>query len=529
MSVLEQEIADVRRFEEIVQILFEEGFGLVLSRLNLLHWVPLMDRLFTATRRVPPPERARHTFERLGPTFIKFGQILAQRPDLVPEAYRKELAKLEDSVEPFDAEQARQVIADELGDPDEIFQEFEDEPIAAASIAQVHRATLSTGEDVVVKIRRPGIKEQIETDLDILTSIAKHGERHSERLRKMRAHKYMAEFAQWTQDELDLKKERRNAQILQENLAEEDRVKIPDVYPSYNTEKVLVMERVDGVKCDNMAALEEMDVSGEEIAHTAIRAGLKQTVRDGFFHADPHPANFLINEDGQIVFLDFGMMGKFSRTTRRNLGLLFLHAANEDVDAAIDTVQRMAEIEDDADLEGLKQDVEESILLVRNSTIEDESITVALMDIAVKAANRGVHMPSSLMIMGKSLLTMEGIGMTLYPEFQVSDEIERMMRDILWEMNNPRQMMQTALIDVMENRDLFLRMPSQLNKLLDNLSTDSSTTVSVSGPDYRPAIIVAALLVASTVLFMEALPAQELLYVGAVQLIVAALLLLKAM
>ncbi|MFB6094851.1 MAG: ABC1 kinase family protein, partial [Halodesulfurarchaeum sp.] len=168
MGIVEQEIEDLKRFHEIVRILSDEGFGFVFSKLRLRSRLPLPERFKPHRAEVPPPERVRRTFERLGPTFIKFGQILAQRPDIVPQEYIEELEKLTDSVPPFDSEIAVDIVEEELGPIEETFDHFEREPLAAASIAQVHRATLQNGDEVIVKIRRPGIREQIETDLDIL-------------------------------------------------------------------------------------------------------------------------------------------------------------------------------------------------------------------------------------------------------------------------------------------------------------------------------------------------------------------------
>ncbi len=528
MQLLEREIEDVKRFQEILQILFEEGFGLFLSKANLLGHVPLMKRVSNPKQDIPTPERVRITFERLGPTFIKFGQILAQRPDIVPEPYIEELEKLEDDVPAFDPSVAKEIVEQELGPIDELFDAFHEEPIAAASIAQVHRATLKNGDEVVLKIRRPGIKEQMETDIDILLTMGREGEKHIGKLRDMKAHTYVREFAQWTRDELNLAKEGRNAQIMADNLSDEDRVKIPAVYMEHTTEQVLMMEYVEGVKCNDAKSLQELDVSREELAETAIRAGIKQTIRDGFFHADPHPSNFLINSEGEIVFLDFGMMGKFSQGTRRNLGLLFLHAANEDIDAAMDTVRRMAVVEDDADLDGLKEDIEESILLMRNSTIQEQSVTKALLDISVRASSRGVHMPPSLAIMGKSMLTMEGIGLTLYPDFHLTDEFQNMVKEILWETNEPKQMLQTFLIDMAENRDMFLRMPSHLHRLFNDQGGGTTTTViDNSTKNIGSMLLIGALVLSSTIIFLDVLSSDHLLYVAFAQLVIAALLLLR--
>ncbi len=528
MAVVERGIEDLKRIREILKVLAEHGFGLVLDRLNLRSHLPFRKRAQIDSDAMPPPERLRHTFEELGPTFIKFGQILAQRPDIVPAEYIEELEKLEDAVPPFPGDEAKAIVEEDLGPVDEVFTSFDEEPLAAASIAQVHRATLPGGEDVVVKIRRPGIKEQVRKDLDILKFMAKQGENHVTKLRAIKAHSAVREFAEWTQDELDLRKEAKNAQLLQDNLADEERVKVPDVYHDLTTERVLVMEYVDGVKSNDTGALQELDIDAEEVAKTAVRAGLKQTVRDGFFHADPHPSNFLISDDGKLIYLDFGMVGKISLTTRRNLGLLLLHAANEEIDAAVDVVRRMATLEDDADLEGLKQDIEESILAIRNTSLQEQSISRGLFDIAINAAQRGVHMPSSMVILAKSMFTMEGIGLTLYPEFEMTEEFERVTERLLWQMNSPKKLLRTFMIDLVQNRDLFARMPSQISRVVDGLSSTDRTVVEVDsdGIDTK-SILAGALILSSGLLLVQSLPQEQMLLIGLAELAVALFLLLR--
>lgn len=517
MKDIRREIEDVERFEEIVKILSSDGFDFLLSKINILNRTGI-----TSSKKIPGPERLRETLERLGPTFIKFGQVMAQRPDIIPRSYTKELEKLEDDVPEFDSKIAMQIVEEEI-DID-AFEYVQEKPIAAASIAQVHRARLKTGEDVVIKVRRPGIKEKIRSDLDILEFMAKKAEIEIGKLRELKAHKMVEEFANWTRDELDLRKEAKNAQRLKKNLEDEEKVKVPEVFLEHTTEKVLVMEYVDGVKCNNKEELQKLDIESEDIARTAIRAGLKQVVRDGFFHADPHTSNFLIQEDGKLVYLDFGMMGKFSKSMQENLGLLFLHAANEDVDAATEIVKKMAVLEDDADLEGLKNDIEEKLLLVKDSSLEEHSISKELLDITIKAAERGVHMPVSFAIVGKSLVTMEGIGLTIYPQFQVTEEYEKIAREIIMEKNDPSELAQNFMIDLIENKELVSRPFTQLQKL----ASQHRQTLEKHEKVKSTQILAAGLFISSALIVTEALSNTLLAAIGLGQLVVATILLLEA-
>lgn len=517
MKDIRRDIEDLERFEEIVKILSSDGFDFLLSKINIL------DRTrITSSKQIPEPERLRETLERLGPTFIKFGQVMAQRPDILPKKYIRELQKLEDDVPEFDSEVAMQIIKEEI-DID-AFEYIQEKPIAAASIAQIHRARLKTGGDVVIKVRRPGIDEKIREDLDILEFMTKKAEKEVSKLRELKAHNMVEEFSSWTRDELNLKKEAKNAQRLKKNLSDEENVKVPEVFLDHTTEKVLVMEYVEGVKCNNKEQLQKMDIEPEDIARTAIRSGLKQVIRDGFFHADPHPSNFLIQEEGRLAYLDFGMMGRFSKNMQENLGLLFLHAANEDVDAATEIVKKMAVVEDDADLEGLKKDIEEKLILVKDSSLEEHSLSKELLDITIKAAERGVHMPTSFAIVGKSLVTMEGIGLTIYPQFQMTDEYEKIAREIIMDKNDPSQLAQNFVIDLIENKKLVSRPFTQLQKL----ANQHRQTLEKHQRVKTTQTLAAGLFISSALIIIETLPNTLLTTIGLGQLIIATILLIEA-
>jgi len=515
-----KDIEDIERFEEIVEIVFRQGFGFALDRMDLENHVPLAKKV-SRHKKQPGPERLRETFEQLGTTFIKFGQILAQRPDIVPERYTEELEKLEDDVPSFDSKKAMEIIKGEVGR--DRFDYIQEKPIAAASIAQVHRARLSSGEEVVVKIRRPGIKETVEKDLEILEFLAKRAESKVNKLNEIKAHKLVEEFSSWTRNELDLKKEARNADILRKNLEDEEGVKIPEVYQELTTERVLVMEYIDGIKCDQPEKMRQIDADREEIAKTASRAGLKQVIRDGFFHADPHPSNFLLQQDGTLVYLDFGMMGRFSPEMQDKMGLLLLHAVNENIDAAVDTVEEIATVEEDADREGLKKDIEEKLLMVRNSTLEEYSISRELLDITVRAADRGYHMPTSFAIVGKSLVTVEGIGLTIYPDFRIGDEYREIAEKILLEKNDPEKIIQSAVIDLIENKQFFERPVSSLKKLLE----PHREVIREGHRKKHLNILAASLFISSAIIISQSLGNISLAIIGLSQLLVAILILAK--
>lgn len=507
-----QEIKDFQRFREILTILTEEGFRFILDELNVASHVPLKKRV-TNRKRETRPERLRETIEELGTTYIKFGQILAERPDMIPKRYAEELKKLQDSVPSFSSEKARQIVKKETGMED--VESFEDEPLAAASIAQVHRGKLESGEEVIFKIRRPGVKEQVEKDLDILNYLAELGEKHSDRIKGMDVIRFVNEFSEWTRQELDMEKECLNAQIFSENMQREDNIYIPEVYPEMTTEKVLVMEYVEGVKCTEAERIKEMDIDEKDIAQTAIRAGIRQSIIDGFFHADPHPSNFLISEDGEIIYLDFGMMGKVSDETGEKMGLMLLYLIREDIDGIMDCLTDLGRKTDDFDREAARQKVNEKVLLLKNTSLKQHSITKELFNLFVELSDEGLHMPSNLALMGKSLVTMEGIGLTIYPDFRITDEYEDMVKDVLMKNNSPEELTQDLAVDLIKNKDLFRKLPSKINKKLED-TKGQTINVETSSPDID--LLPTSLILTSAGLIAASVYNRIFLYIGLAEL-----------
>lgn len=526
MGIVNREVKDVKRFDEIARTLADQEMGIILDRLDLKHRLPFVKRFSAPRKKKPKPERLRKTLEKLGPTFVKFGQIMAQRPDIVPQRYIEELEKLEDSVPPFETDKAREMIEEEIGEIDKIFAEFGDEPLAAASIAQVYRAQLNSGDEVVVKVRRPGIRDQVETDLDILKFLAKRAENHSSVLEEVRFVDMVSEFEKWIKEEMDLEKEGRNAEIIQGNMEGQEKVKIPDVYSDFTTKKVLVMEYVEGVKCTDSEKLEELDIDISDITRNGIKMGLNQVIRDGFFHADPHPSNFFIDEDGKIILIDFGMTGKLTKKTRRKLGLLFLHIANEDVDSAVDVITDIGRVSDSADIEGFKEDVEEMVLMLRNSKVKDHSLTKTMFQMVVRASRKGVYLPTNLVLTGKTLVTIEGILLTINPEAEITQDYRDEVERILKKQNSPKEIGKSFMIDLLQNKDLIAKAPSKLNEKLQN-SSQQKTEVKVETSDDHEDIVTAGLILAAAFLLSQVLPTQSLQILGVIFLLAAAVLFSK--
>jgi len=304
-------------------------------------------------------------------------------------------------------------------------------------------------------------------------------------------------------------------------------VKIPDVYSDFTTRKVLVMEYVEGVKCTEEEKLEELNIDVSDITRNGIKMGLNQVIRDGFFHADPHPSNFFIDEDGNIILIDFGMVGKMTKGTRRKLGLLFLHIGNEDVDSAVDVITDLGHVTDDADIDGFKEDVEEMILMLRNSKVKDNSLSSTMLEMIIKASRKGVYLPTNLILTGKALVTIEGILLTVNPEAELTTEYQDQIENILKEQNSPKEIGKSFMIDLLQNKDSIAKAPSKISSAIENSGNGSTTHVQVENSDQHGDVVTAGLILAATFLLAQVLPEDSLRILGTALMLAATVLFSK--
>jgi ubiquinone biosynthesis protein len=507
------DIEKIERLEDIVGILFKQELGYLLDRLDLTQRLPIHKEIRAKRHPKPKPERLRETFEELGTVFIKFGQILSERPDIVPEDYAEELSKLQDSVPPFDSEKARQIVDEEIGL--ENLEEFDEEPMASASIAQVHRATLKNGEEIVLKVRRPGIEEEVHRDLEVLLYLAKKADKHVD-IGKDFLYGEAREFAEWTREELDFKKELRTAETFRENMENEERIRVPETYREYSSERILAMEYVDAVKCDDIERIRKMEIDEKEIAETGIRCVLKQILRDGLLHADPHPSNFMVDHDGNLVFLDFGMMTRITEETQRELGMLKMQISKEDIEGLLETVTNLSEVSEDAELDKLKREMEREILKLRDTSIQEQSISKVLIRLSTKSAQHGVYLPTKVTLIGKGILTMEGIGLEIYPDFQIQNAFDEEVEKLLIKQNKPQDMMKDFAFNLIQNQDIITKLPEKINDNLEKDAQPQTLKVQSKGIDLLPA----ALIISSTALIAASLLEKNLLYIGLLELVI---------
>jgi ubiquinone biosynthesis protein len=461
----------LRRYREIVRILARHGFGDALSQLGIGRRLGLPVRLLRrdpADLELTRPQRVRLALEELGPTFIKFGQIISTRPDLLPPEYINELSRLQDDVPPEPWEPIRACIEEELGQPiDQVFAHFDETPMAAASLGQVHAATLTSDQEVVVKIQRPDIEHVIDVDLDILYDLARLAQKRTALSQTYDLVEIAEDFAYTLRGELDYRREGHNADRFRENFCDEAYLYIPEVYWDYTTRRVLVLERIYGIKIDDVDALDAAGCDRVEIAKRSARMITKEILEDGFFHADPHPGNFVVMQDEIIGLMDFGMVGHLAPGDRSDLARLYVVAMQQDVLGAADQLMRMGVADRHVDRGALERDLRRMMHKYYGLSIEEFQVGEMIEEFMTVAYRHHLRFPTNLWLVGKTLGMIEGLGLKLAPDFDMftfaQDYVRRYRRRLLL----PTEWGPSVVRGSVDLADLMLRLPKQTTRLLD--------------------------------------------------------------
>ena len=406
--------------------------------------------------------------ERLGPTFVKLGQLLSSRADLLPERYLKPLARLQDKVKPFPYEDVELIIERELGAKiNKIFSDFDPRPLAAASLGQVHRAALHDGRPVVVKIQRPNITKQIEGDFAALEEIGKFLDRHTKFGQRYQVLNILKEFEHTLALELDYRREASNLETLARNLKSFPLIRVPLPIKDFTTGKILTMEYIEGTKVTELSPLARLDLEGAALAEELFRAYLQQVLVDGVFHADPHPGNILLTTDKRIALLDLGMVGHTTPGMQENLLKLLLAVSEGQSDEAADIAVRISETGPNFNETDFRHRISELVAAQQNSNLGAMDVGRVILDVGRSAADTGLYVPTELSLLGKTLLQLDQVGRALYPEFDPNESIRRNARDLM------RQRMKSNLTEgklfstLLEAKQFVGALPSRLNKIMD--------------------------------------------------------------
>jgi ubiquinone biosynthesis protein len=428
---------DLDRISEIVGILAKYQAGKYAGKLLHKEGLPLrIPKIGTPPQisRMNPQERLHAMLEELGTTFVKLGQLLGTRDDIIGVEYAAELSKLQDKMQPFPAEEAKRVIKEELGKSvTELFAHFESEPMASASVAQVHRALLKNGKRVVVKVQRPGIEERVKEDIRIMHYLAFLAERNIPEIRKYDPRYLVNEFERSMIKELDFLREAKNSERLKENFKNNKGVYVPIVYDEMCTKRVLVMEEIIGTKLSDIIDPKKKtkEFNRKVIAQRCLHAFFQMVLVDGFYHADPHPGNIIIIGKDTICFLDFGRCATIDRELAESIFKLALFAVDDDVNGLIAHLVRTNLIGDNIDMQGLKTDLTDLLDMYYSTEIRNVKIGHMLADLMTIIGGYDFNRPRELAELTRALLILEGAGQQLDPTFNIAEEFEPFATEFL--------------------------------------------------------------------------------------------------
>ena len=441
------------------------------ARADFLNYAGIEPLAESDPSRKPEAEALARDLEALGPTFIKLGQILSTRGDLLPPEFIDALARLQDNVEPFPYEDVETTVQQELGVRlSKAFVEFDQTPIAAASLGQVHRAVLRGGRQVAVKVQRPDIRERILKDLDALDEVAGLVDRFTRANRNIDAPRLLEEFRKTLMAELDYREEARNLRMLAGALRDFERIVVPLPIDDYSTTRVLTMDYVTGSKITAVSPVEWTEVDGARLADDLFCAYLQQILIDGVFHADPHPGNVLLTPDHRIGLIDLGMVGRLSTAVQEQLFKLMLAIADGRGDEAATMTIALGEKREDFDEISLRRTVVQMVSRYHQAAIADLNVGRVMLEMARSGAQHGLKMSPDLALLGKTFLHLDEIGRVLDPEFDVNQSLRRnattLMQRRMWKSATPSNMFAAAL----EVRDFAERLPGRVNRILDALA-----------------------------------------------------------
>ena len=465
-------VRDLGRLQEIAGVLIRYGFGDMVRRIGMSAALERTGRMLhwddpEAMAHMAPPERVRCALQDLGPTFVKLGQVMATRVDLLTPEWTTELGKLQNAVPALPFAQVRPQLVEDLGaDPEAVFERLEEAPLAAASLAQTHRAWLADGSAVVLKVRRPGIRDTVEADLRLMARLAEIVEERAPDLRRYHPAEVVQQFSASLRRELDFAAEGRNAERIAANFAGHDEVVVPRVYWEWTSERLNVQECLQGIAGTDLAAVDAAGLDRAQLAATGADIVLKMVLEDGFFHADPHPGNIFYLPDGRIGVIDFGMVGRVSEQRRFQIVQL-LHGLVERESAPVaDVLMEWGEGGGEVDEARLQADVGAFVDQYRGVPLKDLHMGLMLTDVTTILRDNGLSLPPDLALMIKAFLTLEGMGRQLDPDFDMAGAARPFLQRVVLQRYSPRTLLKRGRRTALDAMELVGDLPRELRRLL---------------------------------------------------------------
>jgi len=533
MLSLEKYIKDVERFDVILTVFFEEGFEDLIQKLKLHHRVQTKNKKHLRSQE----EGLRKSFERLGPTFIKLGQLLSTRPDLVPVSYAKEFEKLREHAPEVEFTTIKQIVEAELDDKIEhVFQQFDKKPLATASIAQVHKATLRSGQTVVVKVQKPDIRNLIERDLDIMFFLAHLLNRFS-RFENYDIVRIVKEFSIWTLRELDFIQEAKNIAKFRSNL-KDCNIAIPKAYEQYTTAKLLVMDFED---VEHLPDHKWKKSSTEAFIHNFTNIICKMVFEDGFFHGDPHLGNVFVTKNGKPVLLDFGMVGSLEEKLRSSICEIFINLLDENTDETVEQIIKITHKRRNADIETYKKEAKQIIQNWYDKPLGKCSLILTFYKLVSQGAQHGVVFPVELVLLAKAFLNLEGIAVQVSPVTRVQDIIRPYIQKAVLVKYSPMTLLAKSIVELKKNREFYADLPEHVARLLHRIDAgeldfhmdenelhEMEQTISYSINKQSVALIVTALIVTAPIFYFFEITVSKI-SLGLINVLIAFVLLIYLM
>lgn len=466
--MFKKKIKHTHRYQEIINAFLKNGFSHILFRIGLTS--KRADHSNGNMNLSDIGIKLRYTLQQLGPTFIKLGQIASSRRDLVPDEVAVELEKLQDDVQSFSFEEVREIIENELGDKlENIFQAFEPEPLATASIGQVHTAHLPSGEEVAIKIQRPDIQPSIETDLDILHNLARIMEARLDWAKTYHIGDMIEEFSHSLRNELDYRLEGRNGERIAKQFEDDPTIHVPKIYWDYSSRKVLTMEKINGIKVNQYDVLKSEGYDVKLIAERIVDSMLYQTLEEGFFHGDPHSGNIYILPNNEIAYLDFGMVGRLNDDLKYHFTSLVISLQEGDTKGMIKTFSNWGILDDNTNMQALERDLDSLQTKYYDVPLQEISLGKVIIDIFSIAFRHRIELPADITILGKVILTLESIIGNLDPSFSIMKAIKPYGKKLVLKRYHPKNIAQHAWNELVENMEYLSELPKDLKAITSTI------------------------------------------------------------
>ncbi|HBA71919.1 MAG TPA: ubiquinone biosynthesis protein UbiB [Geobacter sp.] len=468
-------IRSIRRYWNIVRVLSKYGFDNALEMLGLADMAAKGRRLFRSgaldLSGYSSAERMRMALEELGPTFVKLGQILSTRPDIIPAAFLTEFEKLQDQVPSISFEELRTQIELEMGaSVEDLFEFIDHESLAAASIAQVHRARLKSGEEVVVKVRRPGVVKLVESDISAMMALAQLAERHVSGSELYDPVGVMREFARSIRREMDFSREGHTIEKFRDNFKNVAWMHFPHVYWSHSSRGVLTMEYIDGIKVSDLSALENAGLDRKLIAKRGADAFLEMVLKHGFFHGDPHPGNVFILPENRICLLDYGIVGRIDESLTSFLSDIIIAIVNRDMDQVVSLLLFAGDISDSLDIRSLKRDLSYFIDGYYEVPLKEIEVGRMLLEFIEIITLYNIRIHPDLMLLAKSLVIVEGMGRTLNPAFDMVEHVRPFMEKAVRRKMSPKNIYKDISTVLSSYTSLASNLPRDLKEIINRLN-----------------------------------------------------------